>query len=525
MTDGHDGDVCVCVCVQVRKQILRSSDGGKTWAWKGYGVFTPQYITTEQPEVRLFISPTFTTDSTVFVHNIDGLYKSVDAGESWQMLRNSPVSVQPHDNLVFSHTYARDRTFWVAGKQSTTVDVFASRDGGVTYARLYCPVVPMTMIATTSGLLAAGSDGRLYASRNFTATWVMVSELGFVARRMTETRATSAGVVRVMLGGIAHVVHLTLCKSSLLPHCGAAVSYTHELQGAYHFVFFACVMHSLTDFRFCCTAFANPHNLTFSVGSHVGPTRETLYILPPASAYILRSVDGGATWRAQDHTHGVRGSALSSTDMDRENSKSFQCFGGVRGGRRVYLAGYGGVHISTDAGETWGQTNTIDSHWTHISSACMDHACSSWLLSACTYAAECYHIGVNKSTHNMSARILFREDMDSGGYGVTALSPNYRNDLIEFRAFKATLFRYTLGGGFLRSAARARVFAAFDRTRDANIHTLNLSPGQAPMFCFSFMIIMIMTMTMLQGLAPPMGSRLWLASTLGQERGGLWITG
>ena len=321
---------------RVRKQILRSSDGGMTWVWRGFGVLLPLHGTNEdQAEVRLYMSPSYAVDSLVFVHNIDGLYKSSDSGDTWLLLPNSPVSVQAHDNLAFSPTFASDGKFWVAGRRGASVDVYASSDGGGTFTRLRCPVTPVTMLATASGLLVCGVDGKLYASTD-DASWTLVDELAFSPKRMTETRAGSS-LVKVLVGGVTDVVHLSLCSDTLLARCGSHVSYASVIQGNY-FGLTVLLGHVLTQ-ACCAPGIANPHSLTYSVGGHVGPTGESLYILPPASLYMLRSVDGGLTWHRQNNTFGVRALVVSASEVDIESGKSFQCFGSAPGTSRVYMAG------------------------------------------------------------------------------------------------------------------------------------------------------------------------------------------
>ncbi len=207
--------------------MLRSVDSGRTWRWSAFGLHLHPFDSGEL--MRVFVSPTFARDATVYVHNVDGISKSIDGGNVWQLLPGSPVSQFGFDNLVFAPWYSTEATFAVAGKLGNATDVFLSRDAGATYERTNCPAVaPLAMLWTAAGLLVSGAAGGLYVSQQH-GNWSPLPTANFTATHAVQTRATP-GQTRVLFGGTSDVVHITLCRTPELHVCNHT-SYSSAIHG------------------------------------------------------------------------------------------------------------------------------------------------------------------------------------------------------------------------------------------------------------------------------------------------------
>lgn len=114
-----------------RSQVWRSTDGGDTWAPaatglpEGYDVF------------RIFGSPTFAADHTLYLTGFGPLVRSTDGGDTWAAVDIPWVDIPRQ--VVFSPQYASDTTLWVSyfwmeghGEYPPN-GVVRSTDGGATW--------------------------------------------------------------------------------------------------------------------------------------------------------------------------------------------------------------------------------------------------------------------------------------------------------------------------------------------------------------------------------------------------------
>src|SRR5262249_14886362 len=71
-----------------REALLRSDDVGTSWIRHGFGLTTNYQA--DEPAFRrphfksIAISPAYLLDHTVFLGGFDGLFKSIDGGQSWR---------------------------------------------------------------------------------------------------------------------------------------------------------------------------------------------------------------------------------------------------------------------------------------------------------------------------------------------------------------------------------------------------------------------------------------------------------
>ena len=104
--------------------ILKSTDGGLNFAVVGN--------VQNQPIVYLAISPDFAADNTLYAGVKDGIYKTVDGGNTWQPVNNGIPPMQEESKLAISPNYKIDQTVFAG----TTAGLFVTRDRGKSWSKL-----------------------------------------------------------------------------------------------------------------------------------------------------------------------------------------------------------------------------------------------------------------------------------------------------------------------------------------------------------------------------------------------------
>jgi len=100
--DGH----LVTYAVGGWAQVWRSTDGGDTWTLPAAG------LPDDYEVYRIFASPNFATDSTLYLTGFGPLVRSTDGGDTWARVDIPWVDVARQ--VVFSSRYADDSTLWVS---------------------------------------------------------------------------------------------------------------------------------------------------------------------------------------------------------------------------------------------------------------------------------------------------------------------------------------------------------------------------------------------------------------------------
>lgn len=116
--------------------VFRSTDGGDSWQTLTNG------LPADADLYRLFISPTYAGDRTLYITGFGPLYRSTDGGDSWQVVSIPWADITRH--VVFSPHYATDRTlwasyFWVEGSGEDEYPpngVVRSTNGGLTWEKV-----------------------------------------------------------------------------------------------------------------------------------------------------------------------------------------------------------------------------------------------------------------------------------------------------------------------------------------------------------------------------------------------------
>ena len=111
----------------VGKGLYRSTDRGDNWTMiRGLPSSANQTIES------IGVSPNYTNDQTLFVVSwFDGVYASTDGGNSWQP-RNAGLPLDSSRVIRLSPTYASDSTVYV----TTHAWTYRSQDAGTTWSRL-----------------------------------------------------------------------------------------------------------------------------------------------------------------------------------------------------------------------------------------------------------------------------------------------------------------------------------------------------------------------------------------------------
>jgi len=121
--------------------VFKSTDGGDSWTKSSNGFeFIAEWRKSEivhqieKKDVKLTISPDFKQDRTLFGRSSEGLYKSTDAGDTWQKIE-SPIFAEG-DNIIganISPDYKNDKTMIISVKGR---GLYRTNDGGRSFSIL-----------------------------------------------------------------------------------------------------------------------------------------------------------------------------------------------------------------------------------------------------------------------------------------------------------------------------------------------------------------------------------------------------
>jgi photosystem II stability/assembly factor-like uncharacterized protein len=123
------------------KGVYKTVDAGDTWQPVNSGL---TFIDTwqksaiihqiKQKDIKLAISPDYRTSKTVFASTSEGLFKTTNAGGSWQQLDGAAYGRDSYIlNAAISPNYEKDQTLIVSVKGR---GLFKSDNGGMTFAKI-----------------------------------------------------------------------------------------------------------------------------------------------------------------------------------------------------------------------------------------------------------------------------------------------------------------------------------------------------------------------------------------------------
>ena len=115
--------------------IYKTVDGGETWQTVNNGLtrFAKRYILDPLPPF-LAISPNYKIDKTVFAGTAEGLFKTVDGGKQWQKLEGSAYDGNGYViGIAMSPNYQNDRTLIISVRGK---GLFKTVDGGAAFVKI-----------------------------------------------------------------------------------------------------------------------------------------------------------------------------------------------------------------------------------------------------------------------------------------------------------------------------------------------------------------------------------------------------
>jgi photosystem II stability/assembly factor-like uncharacterized protein len=131
MAAARDGNGALVVWAVGGTHVWRSTDGGDTWLPAETGL-------PANPDLyRVYASPTFASDATLYLAAFGALFRSTNGGDTWAQVLIPYVNVPRH--VVFSPNYAADgtlwiSTFWIEGQGEYPPNgVVRSTDAGATW--------------------------------------------------------------------------------------------------------------------------------------------------------------------------------------------------------------------------------------------------------------------------------------------------------------------------------------------------------------------------------------------------------
>jgi photosystem II stability/assembly factor-like uncharacterized protein len=109
--------------------VFRSTNGGKSFEMIAES--GPPQPGNDSPST--VVSPTFAEDQTLFTSGKQGVYKSMDAGATWELLTaGTPLETAASLQLAISPGFPQDATLWVG----TRTGLYRTTDGGKTWAKV-----------------------------------------------------------------------------------------------------------------------------------------------------------------------------------------------------------------------------------------------------------------------------------------------------------------------------------------------------------------------------------------------------
>jgi len=310
------------VFIASSSHLLRSRDGGYEWNELSGGLDNQTFFSAIVP------SPGFDSDGTVYISTFgDGVYKSTDRGDSWRETNNG----LPDGNvtgLAVSPGYSSNGVVLAVVEGS---GLFRSENGGGDWRRALAAGVEAVGFAqgVSSKLAVAGdAGGRLYRSTDNGGTWDMVESatLDGAITSIAIAAGTSSSPAEVFVG----------TASGALYRSTDAGERFERLRGAFGDHKAPVVAVSVSP------DYANDRSVIVS-------TREE-------AAFI--SIDGGANWKKWSDGLTTDPQA-HSVKYDSPSFREAVFSGGYVRDRTLYLAGFDGLFVSTDAGQSWNQAEVM----------------------------------------------------------------------------------------------------------------------------------------------------------------------
>ena len=156
--------------------VFRSTDGGTSWVLASNGIDMDLNPQTSVHFRFLAVSPNFKNDRTLFIATFDGLYRSINGGNSWYQMTLFPNTYTR--SVIVSPSFSEDQ-FVVDGTYGGGINI--SHDGGSTWepsnlGLLYMFIDPMVLSPNFNqdGTIFSVACGNAYKSVDYGASWIAV---------------------------------------------------------------------------------------------------------------------------------------------------------------------------------------------------------------------------------------------------------------------------------------------------------------------------------------------------------------
>ncbi|MGA9351566.1 MAG: family 16 glycoside hydrolase [Anaerolineae bacterium] len=400
--------------------VFRSTDGGSTWAtptgWLIYGQMK-----------ALAISPAYATDRTVYAGAAGALYggvrKSTDGGDSWQLVNTGLTDTYVYA-LVISPNYTSDQTLFAG----TWSGIFKTTNGGSSWSavntgltNLYVNALAISpnyasdqtlFAAMGNGVFKSTNGGSSWSAANSGLTTTLVRSLAFspgYASDQTLFAGTGGGGVFKSTNG-----------GDSWGSSGLSSMYVNAL----------VVSPSYASDQ---TVFAGTQLLG-----------------------VFRSTDGGASWTA------------ASSGLTNLRVEALVLSLGYASDQTLFAATYGGgVFKSTDEGNSWAPSNNGLTDWSVKSLALSPN-----YVTDLTLFAGAYNGSIFKSTDGGSTWHDASTGLPQKRVFALSISPGYASD--------QTLFAGTWDGGVFKSMNGGGSWSAANSgLTDLKMISLAISPGYA----------------------------------------------
>ena len=302
-------------------RVQKSTDGGLSWREMSNGLDNRSHL------LSMAISPAFGSDGTLFLGTVaDGIFKSVDRGESW-FRANDGIGSVGIKLIEISPTYEADRLVLAALDGG---GLLRSADGGETWSQ----IADRTEVVTALGhysygghryVWAADETGQLHTSSDAGVTWRSTDKTAKSPIKSIACAKTDPSMC--FFGTEAHGVLYSSdpADSFVAGNNGLPIN----VRGEYE---------AITDLAL----------------SDDFATDSTIFAITWYSA-VFRSTDRGKSW------HKFDSGVTTNSQADRVSQPHFGKLRVSKGPDdvTVFLAGFDGLFMSDNLGSTWSELETL----------------------------------------------------------------------------------------------------------------------------------------------------------------------
>jgi photosystem II stability/assembly factor-like uncharacterized protein len=330
--------------------ILISRTAGATWN------FSAQGMEGVVPFTSCAVSPAFATDRAFFCTTYgEGVYRSVDAGQSWERSNSGLVSLKLMASAMAVNA-AGDAIIWVITVQGA---LYSSIDLGQSWVAIAAPftvaaVAPSADYAADSSVMLGAPDGRTAVSQNggigATGTWSLAGTVA--AGERVNTLVLPAGFL------------------------ASGTVFAGTTGGLYR---------SLDSGASYQAVNAVPSEHVQAIISSPDYVNDSTVFAASANEAVFKSLDGGDTWTQYP-------TEVEASDLSQVQNYTFAISSQFASDQTLFLGTFSGLAVSTDGGESWIE------HATRPPSLTMRLAISPDLASDQTLFAAAYTSGGYRST-------------------------------------------------------------------------------------------------------------------------------